>query len=80
MKVKCNKCGYIGEESEFPTDRDLFQHKYIKACPKCDNFQTSGDASLRMMPGIEHPFEYVRIKIKSDSALIKTLYKAGEAS
>jgi len=81
MKVKCNKCGYIGDESEFPKGSDFFQKAFIKSCPKkCGNQQTPGDASLRMMPGVEHPFSYVRPKLTDRSALGTTLHEASEAS
>ncbi len=60
-KIKCNKCGFIGDESEFTKDRDFLQREFISSCPKkCGNFQTPGEASLRMMPGKTHPFEFVR--------------------
>jgi len=59
MKVKCNKCGYIGNEKEFPKDRDFLQVPFVKKCPKCDNLQSPGGASMRMMPGEKHPFEEV---------------------
>lgn len=80
MKVKCNKCGYVGDEAEFPKGRDFCQKSFIKSCPKCDNFQTPGDASMRMFPTVKHPFEYMREKPKSDNPLTKTLHKASEAS
>ena len=59
MKVKCNKCGHIGEEAEFPKGRDFFQNAFISGCLKCDNHQNPGDASMRMFGG-ERPFEYIR--------------------
>lgn len=81
MKVKCNKCGHIGDESEFPKGRDFLQQNYIKACPKCDNFQTPGDASLRMMPHLkERPFIFIRPEAKDESQLGKTLHRSKEAS
>jgi len=81
MKVKCNKCGYIGDESEFPKGRDFLQHTFISGCPKCDNCQTPGDASLRMMPSDEkRPFEYIRSESKDKTPLGKVLHKANEAS
>ena len=80
MRVRCNKCGYVGDEAEFPTDRDFFQHRFIASCPKgCGNRQDPGGASIRMMPGVEHPFEYVREDAPEDS-LGKTLHRSGEAS
>jgi hypothetical protein len=78
MIVKCNSCGYVGEESEFPKGNDFFQHVYISGCPKCDNRQSPGDASMRMFGG-QRPFEYLRDTGPVDS-LGKTLHRAGEAS
>jgi hypothetical protein len=80
MNVKCNKCGYTANESEFPTGTDFFQNTYISGCPQCDNRQNPGDASLRMMPGMEHPFTYIRSEAESDDPLDKTLHNASEAS
>ena len=79
MKVECNKCHYVGEESEFPKGADFFQKAYIKSCPKCDNRQNPGDASLRMMPGMEHPFKYIR-NATPKTVLDKVLTEASEAS
>ncbi len=61
MKVKCNKCGYIGPENEFPKGQDFLQIEYIASCPKseCDNQQSAGDASMRMFGGTR-PFVFVR--------------------
>ena len=56
MKIKCNKCGHVGEEAEFPKGHDFFQNSYIAGCPKCDNRQSPGDASMRMFGG-QRPFE-----------------------
>ena len=82
MKVKCNKCGYIGDESEFPKGRDFFQFTFISGCPKkCGNYQSAGDASMRMMPSDKkRPFEYIRDETKDNSPLEKILHKASEAS
>lgn len=82
MKVKCNKCGYVGEESEFPKGRDFAQIPFIRKCPKnCGNLQTPGDASMRMMPSDKkRPFEYVRQESKDKTPLGKTLHRAKEAS
>lgn len=80
-KVKCNKCEYVGSESEFPKDRDFLQVPFIAKCPKCDNWQSPGGASMRMMPGNKHPFEYVRDEPPKNAAPIETvLHDAGEAS
>lgn len=82
MKVKCNKCGYIGDESEFPKGRDFFQFRYIARCanPECDNRQSPGGASMRTMSEIEHPFEYVREEAPSSDPLALVLHNAAEAS
>lgn len=80
MKVKCNGCGYVGEEKEFPTDRDFFQQKFISGCPKCENWQSPGNASLRMMPGQKHPFEYVRDVPRNDDPTMRVFQDASEAS
>ena len=82
MKIKCNKCGYIGDESEFPKGRDFFQHTFISGCPKkCGNSQSPDSASLRMMQSDEkRPFEYVRSEPKNETTLGKVLHKADEAS
>jgi len=80
MKVKCTKCGYVGDEAEFPTGIDFFQKRYIAVCAKyCGNRQDPGSASLRMMPGQEHPFEYIR-DVPPTDALGKTLHQSREAS
>ena len=79
--VKCNKCEYVGAEAEFPKGRDFLQSLYIARCPKCDNRQSPGGASLRMMPGQEHPFIYVdRAPPRTNDALDVTLHNASEAS
>ena len=82
MKVKCNKCGYIGDESEFPKERDFFQFTFVNGCPKkCGNFQSAGVASMRMMPSDKkRPFEYVRDETKDNTPLGEVLHKASEAS
>jgi len=80
MIVKCNKCGYIGDESEFPKGYDFFQFPFIKGCPKCDNFQSPGDASMRMMQSEKRPFEYVRDEPKDKTIMGKVLHDAKEAS
>jgi len=78
-KVKCNKCGFVGDESEFPKGHDFFQNSYIAGCPKCDNRQSPGGASMRGFGG-ERPFEYIReIPVTSDP-LVVTLTRASEAS
>ena len=80
MKVKCTKCGYVGDYEEFPKGRDFFQKLYVKSCPKkCGNTQNPGDASLRMMPGMESPFVFIRGEAPA-TPLGQTLHKASEAS
>jgi len=85
MKVKCNKCGYVDDENKFPKGNDFFQKTYIAKCPKCENRQLPGDASIRMFGG-ERSFSYVResepaIKDgKIQDALPIVLHRAGEAS
>ena len=81
-QVKCNKCGYVGDASEFPKGRDFLQNTYIAACPqKCGNRQSPGGASLRMMPGQGHPFIFIdRPPPASSDVLDVTLHEAGEAS
>ena len=79
MEVKCNKCGFAGDESEFSWGRDFFQKRFVSACPKCDNRQNPGDASMRMMPGKKHPFEFLREKSRG-SLIEETFHDAGEAS
>ena len=87
MNVKCNKCGHIAAESEFPKERDLFQKSYIASCPnpECDNRQTPGDASFRMFGG-KRPFEYVRAPEpevtgdKMEDGVAAVFYRSHEAS
>ena len=79
MKVKCNKCGYVGDPSEFPQGRDFFQKSFIAECPKCDNRQNPGGASMRMMPNVDHPFTYIRSK-SADDPISSTFHNASEAS
>jgi predicted nucleic-acid-binding Zn-ribbon protein len=79
--VKCNKCGYIGNENEFPKGRDFFQKTYISKCPKCNNNQNPGDASMRMFSGAIHPFTYVNRTEPNEADLVgKVLFDADEAS
>ncbi len=77
--VKCNGCGYIGDESEFRKGRDFFQHVYIAGCPYCYNWQSPGGASMRMMGGAR-PFEYVDDVAEPADPLQKVLHRAGGAS
>ncbi len=81
-QIKCNKCGHIGPEEDFPKGRDFFQKEYIAGCPKCDNRQSPGGASMRMF-GDAHPFEFVRPPLPENLAaipVIKVMRDAGEAS
>ena len=79
MKVKCNKCGHIGDAKDFPKSRDLFQRIFISSCPKkCGNTQNPGDASMRMFGG-NRPFETLRPDAPDDP-IGKTLHNAGEIS
>ena len=80
MKIKCNKCGIIGEHEEFRKGRDFFQREYVAGCPKCDNSQNPGDASMRMFGGLR-PFQEVNepepIKVTDKlSALDETMRRA----
>lgn len=77
--VKCNGCGHTGPESTFIIGRDFFQNPYISGCPKCNNQQSPGDASMRMFGG-ERPFVYVRAESSSDDATSRVMHNAGEAS
>ena len=80
-QIKCSKCGYVGNEDEFPTGRDFFQNSYIASCPNpgCDNRQNPGDASMRMF-GSERPFSFVQRDAPNDDALSTVLHRADEAS
>ena len=79
LKVKCNNCGYVGLDSEFPKGRDFFQNPFISSCPqKCGNRQSPGGASMRMF-GDKRPFEYVRDDKPEDTAG-KVIHRSGEAS
>jgi len=84
-QVRCNKCGYVGNDDEFPKGRDFFQRSYVKGCPKCDNRQNPGDASMRMF-GNERPFSFIRADEpeitgnKIGDALPAVLHRAKEAS
>ncbi len=78
MKVKCNGCGYVGEESEFPHGRDFFQFSFVAGCPKCGNRQNPGDASIRGIGG-RRPFEFVRED--APAGLVEGVaHRMGEAS
>lgn len=78
-QVRCNKCGYTADESEFKHNRDFFQNRFVSGCPKCDNLQSPGNASMRMFGG-ERPFVFIEKLVPPDTALNETLKRAGEAS
>jgi hypothetical protein len=82
MNIKCNKCGHVGPESEFPKGRDLFQNTYIASCPKCDNRQSPGNASMRMFGG-QRPFERATetppIKVTDREAAIAETFRCADA-
>lgn len=79
MNVKCNKCGHVGPEAEFPKGLDFFQREYIGGCPKgCGNHQSPGDASMRMFGG-SRPFEYVR-EAAPMNIVGTVMHRADEAS
>jgi NAD-dependent SIR2 family protein deacetylase len=83
--VKCNKCGHTAPEDDFPKARDFLQAIYIAECPKCDNHQSPGNASIRMFDG-DRPFVFVReleIKVSGPEvhdALPTVMHRATEAS
>lgn len=82
-QVRCTKCGHVAPWEEWPKGRDFFQKPFVSHClnPQCKAQQSPGDASLRMMPGMESPFVFVRPKMPAwASAVDKTLDKAREAS
>jgi hypothetical protein len=78
MKVKCNKCGHVGDEGEFKKGRDFFQNQYVSGCPKCDNRQSPGGGSMRAFGG-ERPFVYLRENLGVDAAS-EVRHRATEAS
>lgn len=79
MNVKCNKCGHVGPEDDFPKGRDFCQVSFIASCPKCDNNQSPGDASMRMFGG-PRPFEFVRHSPTTGDPVATVFRNAGEAS
>lgn len=79
MKIKCNKCEYIGEENEFPKGTDFFQNQFIASCPNCDNRQNPGDATMRMFGG-KRPFEFVTDVPKPDDPFSRVMSNHNEAS
>jgi predicted nucleic-acid-binding Zn-ribbon protein len=79
MNVKCNKCGHTAPEDNFPKGRDFFQNLYIADCPKCDNHQSPGDASMRMFGGLR-PFQYVREAPPVGNVVATVIHNAEQAS
>lgn len=79
MLVKCAKCGHTAEEDTFPHGRDFFQNMYVAGCPKCDNRQSPGDASMRMF-GRERPFSFVRESPTKGDPVAIVMHNAAEAS
>lgn len=77
--IRCNKCGYVGEEETFRHGLDFFQNRYISDCPKCDNGQSPGGASMRMFGG-QRPFEFVDSAPTPSDPLGKVLKQSEEAS
>ena len=87
-QVRCNKCGYVGSESEFWKGRDFSQNQYVATCAnkKCDNRQSPGDASFRMFSAINpqaqslRPFVFVDRHEPEEDALSRVLHASKEAS
>ena len=78
-QVKCNKCEHVGAEADFPKGFDFFQNQYIASCPKCDNRQSPGDASMRMFGG-KRPFEYIRDAPRQADPVARVMHNSAEAS
>lgn len=79
MKIRCNRCGFVGDESDFPKGRDFFQSAYVCACPlKCGNRQGPGGAAMRGFGG-DRPFSYVR-EDEPSSIVGAVEYRMSEAS
>lgn len=57
-RVKCNKCGHVGDMTEFQSGYDVFRRPYVSGCPRCDNRQYQEDASFRLSSG-PRPFAIV---------------------
>lgn len=81
MNVKCNRCGYVGDESEFPHGRDFFQNSYIRSCAnsECDNMQSPGGAAMRGFGG-QRPFEFVREIMEAGDSIELVSARVSEAS
>ncbi|HDZ26832.1 MAG TPA: hypothetical protein ENH65_10035 [Candidatus Aminicenantes bacterium] len=78
-QVKCNGCGFIGNEDEFKKGQDMFQNSFIAGCPKCENRQSRGDASMRMFGG-DRPFSFIDRAEKPGNPLGIVLHNSDEAS
>lgn len=79
-RIRCNKCGFVGDKEDFRWGRDFLQNRYVAACSQCNNRQTPGNASMRMFGG-ERPFEFVREGLpKGASAVEQVMRNADEAS
>lgn len=50
-QIRCTKCEYVGPLSEFPQGNDFLQRPYVRGCPKCDNHESPGAASMSMFKG-----------------------------
>jgi hypothetical protein len=80
--IKCTKCGHTAPWDDWPKGRDFFQNPYVWKClnPDCDNRQSPGGASMRMMPGQDHPFISIRPGPVTNDPLDQVLHNANEAS
>ena len=78
--VRCTQCGHEAPESDFPHGRDFFQNSFIAACPQCDNRQSPGNASMRMMQGNAHPFVRVDAQPRPTDAIGSVIHDANEVS
>ncbi len=69
-QVKCNRCGYIGDESEFPKGHDFLQNEYISKCAntECDNRQSPSEASTGVS-GDDQPFEFIGEVASEEAAM-----------
>ena len=76
--IRCNKCGFTGDDETFRWGTDFFQRPFVKGCPQCDNRQNPGDASMRMFGG-DRPFTFIR-DIEPENTLEEAILAASEAS
>jgi len=78
--VKCAKCGFVGQQSEFRMGVDFFQKSFVAGCPKCGNHQSPGDASMRMFGG-ERPIDKdERPDCQCGNAADRVMHASEEAS